>query len=55
MSTFVSDESPRQGVPSRLEAVEQEQRHRRLLRAKRLARRAELTAARARLALARAI
>lgn len=55
MSTLVREECVPETIPSRLTATAQERRVRRLLLAKRLARKAELAAARARLALARAI
>ena len=55
MSTLVREEFVREIIQSRVEEAAQERRIRQLLLAKRLARKAELSAARARLALARAI
>ena len=55
MSTLLMQELAREIERSRVEEAAQERRIRQLLQAKRLARKAELTAARARLALARAI
>lgn len=55
MSTTLNEELAREVARALLEQAEQERRVRQLLRAKRLARQAERTAARARLALARAI
>lgn len=55
MSTLVREEIVREVIHARVVEASQERRIRQLLRAKRLARRAEQAAARARLALARAI
>ncbi|MGN6722818.1 MAG: hypothetical protein ACTHJM_09410 [Marmoricola sp.] len=55
MSTLVNEEIVREVIHARVHEASQERRVRQLLRAKRLARRAEKAAARARIALARAI
>lgn len=55
MSILLTEEAVRQVTQARLEEAEERRRIHQLLLAKRLARRAELAAARARLALARAI
>lgn len=55
MSTLLTEELAREVARAMLEQAEQERRIRQLLNAKRLARQAERTAARARIALARAI
>ena len=55
MHTLAREELVREVIHARLQEASQERRIRQLLRAKRLARQAEQAAARARLALARAI